>query len=278
MGAVLAAAVAAGAWAVHRDSAGEGRAAEATLTDAWRDAHHLLVNEAADQFDEIARRGGLREAQLGLAVTLINCQPLTQGNVDRAAGILESLRSADDDDQTGIAAAYYLARVEQVHRFQPDPARALTLYDELAARHPSHRLGQMALVKAGMIRLFQVRPIEEQLRLFDRIAAGGKALTDPDARRDFHLMLADAATMMQLSDERALEHLIEADRAGLAKRKTAGDVWVRIGELARKLHRTDLAATYYRRFAEEFPRDERTLLVRQRLGELPASAPAEGRP
>jgi len=74
-----------------------------------------------------------------------------------------------------------------------------------------------------------------------------------------------AATLERAEKLRTLA----ADQVGLAQRKAAGDLAVRIGGLARKLGRPALARRYYQRFVAEFPRDGRTYLIRERLRALP---------
>lgn len=236
----------------------------------WQDVTRLRIDQARRAFEAQAGSGD-RQARLGVAMTLLNTQPLTTGNIDRAASLLQALRKQDADDATGIEATFALARVEQLHRFTPNPAEALRLYSELAARHPEHPLGQMAIVKSAMLRLFAPATREQRLAILDAVGRACPQMTDPDAHRDLHLTLAGAAMLLKLSDEKALEHLLEADRVGLARRKTAGDVYVRLGELARRLGRHDLARQYYTRFADEFPRDQRTHLVRELAAALPAT-------
>ena len=52
------------------------------------------------------------------------------------------------------------------------------------------------------------------VRLLEQLSDKAEALTDPDARRDFHLTLASAAQLLKLSDELALKHLLAADAIG----------------------------------------------------------------
>jgi tetratricopeptide (TPR) repeat protein len=233
-----------------------GGAIGADQPGVWGDAARGLVNDASRQFE---KAGTNREAQFGLAVTLVNVQPKTSANIERAATVLEGLRG---NDELGITATYYLARLEQAHRFTPDPEKALALYDQLYREQPVHPLAQMGVVKAALLRLYVTRlPFEE-------VETTGANLSDPDAVRDFHLVLADAAGRLGLSDEQALNHLLAAEQAGLSKRKTVGDAWVRIGELARLTGKRDLATQYYGKFLKDFPNDQRAFLVRERLASL----------
>lgn len=231
-----------------------GVAAGDDLAEAWLKAARMLPAEAHREFAAAAES---REVLLGRAVTLLNVPPVTPGNLERAARWLESLRG---DDEVGIAATYFLARLEQVHRMPPNPERALRLYEELYHRHPQHPLAQMGWVKAAIWRVYE--PGTD----FAALERSGEGLTDPQAVRDFHLAMADAAGRLRLPAEKQLEHLLAVDRVGVAKRKTAGDVWVRIAELAREAGQMELAREYARRFLAEFPNDQRAHLVRERLG------------
>lgn len=229
-------------------------AADEPLATTWLKAARMLPAEA---YREFAAAPASREVLLGRAVTLLNVPPVAPGNLERAATWLESLRG---DDEVGIAATYFLARLEQVHRMPPNPERALALYEELYRRHPQHALAQMGWVKAAIGRVYE--PGVD----FAAIERSGEGLTDPQAVRDFHLALADAAGRLRLPAEKQLEHLLAVDRVGMARRKTSGDVWVRIAELARETGRRELAREYARRFLAEFPNDQRAHLVRERLG------------
>jgi tetratricopeptide (TPR) repeat protein len=216
---------------------------------AWRDAARLLVDDAHRQF---VARGD----RLGEAIALLNVQPKTSGNIERAAELLDRLRGADE---IGIAATYYLARLEQIHRFRPNPQRALALYAELFRQHPHHPLAQSGVVKAALMRLYGGDAD------FAEIEASGRQLTIPEAVRDFHLALADAAGRLNLPAEKQLEHLLVVERVGVAKRKTAADLYVRIAELARESGRAELARQFYGKFLAEFPNDQRVRLVKERL-------------
>lgn len=239
----------------------------ASDTNAWEQAALGLFKDAHAAFAQRADTD--REARFGQAVTLLNLQPKTDANLDRAAALLESVAAADPADDLGINARYFAARVAHIHRATPDEASALARYRQLAALDSPHPLAQRALVQIALLELFQPNVAADDVRLrFDPLAARGATLTDASARRDFNLVLGDAALRFGLGDALALDHLLAADDAGIARVNTRQDAWLRIAELARRVGRTAVAVAYYRRFLADFPRDARRLMVKERLAAL----------
>lgn len=243
-------------------------AAPAPASSPWDTTALNLLKEAHADFAALPESD--RDARFGEAVTLLNLQPKTDANLDRAAALFNALIAADATDHLGISARYFLARIPQVHRVNPDTAAALALFRELAALDSPHPLAQRAVIQVALLELFEPGVTADEARVrFDRLVARGASLTDPSAVRDFNLVMGDAALRFGFPDEVALGHLIAADRAGIARAATRRDTWVRIAELARRAHRPDIAADYYNRFLKNFPRDARRLLVEQHLASLP---------
>ncbi|MDF3056327.1 MAG: hypothetical protein K0R17_542 [Rariglobus sp.] len=233
----------------------------------FKDAHASFAQQAA---------AADREARFGEAVTLINLQPKTDTNLDRAASLLTAIAATDATDELGVSSRYYLARIAQIHRASPDNAAALRIYRELAGLSSPHALAQRAVVHVALLELFDPRLAPAEIRPgFDRLAARGATLTDPSALRDFHLVMGDAALRFNLGETIALDHLLAADRAGIVRATTQRDTWVRIAELARRTGRNDVAITYYRHFLDKFLRDSRRLMITERLAALTATQPAE---
>ena len=250
------------------------QAKNAETPSAWDLVALGLVNEAHDAFEDHPPED--RTARFGEAVTLINLQPKTRSNLDRAEKLLALVAAHDGDDELGVGARYYLARIAQFHRPSPDLPEALRIYHQLAASESRAALAQRALVQIALIELFEPGvPREEVAARFDRLALRGKTLTEPSARRDFNLVMGDAALRFELGDTVALDHLLTADETGLARPITQRDTWVRIAELARRAGRDETAITYYRRFADTFVRDSRNTMVSQRLKTLVAKKQKE---
>lgn len=243
------------------------------LDVAWRSTTLNLFKEAHQTF---AAEDG-PEATLGEALTLLVIQPKTAANVDKAAALLSALAAGSSDlaDERAQTALYYLGRIEQVHRQTPDPAAARRHFDRLITAAPAGFWAQQAVVKRALIDLYDQEISEETRRArFDVLVAQAAALAHDGARRDLSLLLADTALQFGYGQDLALTLLLQADAAGVVRKTEVAHVWVRIGELARILGRAGIARDYYERFLKAYPRDGRVLLIRERLAELLAPAPA----
>lgn len=257
-------------------SAGDDGPDARALRRGWQAESQLQFAEARAIFDAA---GDSRQARLGKALALLNIQPKTRGNVDASAGVLEKLINENADDAAGMAAAYWLGRVDQLHRYEPDPARAAERFEQLFDRHRQSYLGQMALVKAALIRLYDPADRSGRGEMIARWAARGEALTHADAVRDFHLVLADAADRFAQPPQVALEHLLAVEAVGVRSRKTRSDLLVRIAEHARRAGQVEQAIAYYDRSLKAFPLDHRAHTVAERHdrlagAEAPTTKPA----
>lgn len=236
-----------------------------SIEQAWEKASTLLTDEAYDDFVQIRKTGSSpREADFGVALMLLNKQPKSDGNLDRAAGIFDRISESGDDD-LGMLAGYFRARIEQVHRRTPNPGKAAELFAKLIERHPEHPYAQYAVVKRSLIDIYDDSPLEAKRQRLAALEDVVQKMTHPPAKRDLHLLLADSYVRLFRDDERTLRHLLAADAIGFTRAKPRADVWIRIAELARLLGKPDVAATYYRKFLDEFHRDSRHYIIEERL-------------
>ena len=244
---------------------------DSDLKAIWTSATQLMVNEAYAGFQRVraADDADAREADFGLALMLLNKQPKTEANIQQAADLLTEVGAGGDDDLS-VLAAYYRARVEQVHRFDPDAAAAIALYNSLIESHPGHPIAEVAISKRAVLEIYDDSPLEAKRARLERLAALAPTLRYPPARRDLHLLLADSYARLFQDDQNTLAALLAADADGIERPKNRSDVWVRIGELARLTGQPELARRYYEKFLESFRRDNRTFTVRQRLEALPS--------
>jgi tetratricopeptide (TPR) repeat protein len=226
----------------------------------------MQEREALAEFEKAA---GDRQSQLGQAIALLNLQPKTEGNLDRADSLLRQVEEGKADDLFGVMALYYRARIAQIHRSEPNLPEAKRLYEELIARDPKHPFAQIAVVKLAMIRINEAPAQTDRAALLHEISKTGSGLTYPPAIRDFHLALADAFGDWQLSDAESLDHLLAAFRSGALSGNILATTLVRIGEISRLQGQSSQAREFYSRLLEEFPRDSRSFTVRKRMGELP---------
>lgn len=248
---------------------GTARAADPTpaetapLQQAWQDAALSLFKESHQAFAALEER----DARFGQAVTLLIQQPKTDGNIQQAHDMLAEL--ARGDGELAISALYYLGRIEQSHRSTPDPAAAAGHYRKLIAEHPGHPKAELALVKLAIIELYEVVADDVRRGRFATFLGRVATLRTAEHRRDLHVVLADAALRFGYSPEIALDQLLAADAIGFVRPLMRANMWVRIGNLAAETGRHEVARDYYTRFLDTFQRDNRRLMVGERLAALP---------
>lgn len=246
-------------------------AEQSSLDQAWDDATLLLIRESYGAFSKALdeKTGDPREAQYGMAVTLLNRQPKTSGNIDRAAELFTQIHSANPDDEPGISSLYFLARIQQFHIHQPDTSKALELYQQLVREHPDHFLAQLAITKIAVIKLYLDANVAGKKRDLAELENFLPLLKDPSLRCNFDYIVGTACIQYRLGDEKAMRYLIEADSLGIPIHKDAANALVRIGNLALRLDRKNIATQYFSRFVSEFPQDQRTYTIREMLAQLP---------
>ena len=244
-----------------------------SLSQAWDLSRLYRFNEAAEAFEArlaASTAETVLETKFGFAVNLINRQPKTRANIERARLLMREISEAAPDSQYGIASRYFLGRIAHLHVHPVRIDEAIEHFRYLVEHHPQHFWGQAAATKYGFLLLYRQISPEERERTFLELELLAEALPSPYLRSNFHFMLGTAAVRFDFLPERALFHFVEADRAGLIKGRARTDGLLRVGELARRLGERELAARYYRRYLSEFRRDPPRDLVRARLQELEA--------
>ena len=244
-----------------------------SLSEAWELSRLYRFNEAAEAFEArlaISSSETVLETKFGFAVNLINRQPKTRANIDRAGVLLGEISQAAPNSDFGIAARYFLGRIAHLHLQPPRIEEAIEHFRYLVEHHPRHFWGQAAASKYGFLQLYRQISPQERERLFREIEPLAENLTSPYLRSNFHFIMGTAAVRFDFLPERALFHFVEADRGGLIKKRARTDGLLRVGELARRLGQWGLAARYYRRYLEEFHRDPPRDFVRDRLQEVEA--------
>ena len=244
-----------------------------SLSQAWDLSRLYRFNEAAEAFETrlaTSTSETVLETKFGFAVNLINRQPKTRANIDRAHILLGEIAEAAPDSDFGIASRYFLGRIAHLHLHPARIDESIEHFRYLVEHHPRHFWGQAAASKYGFLLLYRQIPPEERERSFRELELLAVNLPSPYLRSNFHFMLGTEAVRFDFLPERALFHFVEADRAGLIKGRARTDGLLRVGELARRLGERELAARYYRRYLSEFRRDPPRDFVRARLQELEA--------
>lgn len=237
----------------------------------WDEATIGLFNESHGAFVEAlgtSPEQERRSLRFGEAVTLLNVQPRTEGNIDKARQIFEEVRAAGSADDMGVESWYLLGRIEQVHRPSPDLAKAESIFRELTAAHPAHPAAQRARVKLAVLRLYAQVDEAERRRRYEEFTANAKDLTDPSAKVQMHFTLAEVARRFKYGHAEELAHLVAADQTGVVKRSLQIQVMVRAGDLARLTGQNELARSYYTRFLEQYPRTDRRSTIEGYLAAL----------
>lgn len=245
--------------------------AEDALRSAWEDAALGLFDSANREFAKLSGD----EARLGEAVTLLLRQPKTDANINRAAELLATLADKSPGSPLAIRAKYYLGRIAQTHRTPNNPELARRLFRELAGAHPGHPYADLATVKLAILEIYDHVPEADRRARFDAFVAAAATLESPSARRDLNLLLADASQRFGYGPVLTLDCLLAADRVGIARRVEQGNTWVRIGQLAHEAGRFEIARDYYKKYLATFIRDNRRLMVAERLAALPAVAASD---
>lgn len=230
-------------------------------TNAWAS---LAQGLSLDNPDGL-RTSPSASTRLVYAASLLVKQPATRANVDEAETLLAQLAQSADDPRAARAAAYLHARIPHIHRTPADLDTASARYQHLWQTRSDDLLGQESLVKQATIELYRR---ENPTVLFASYAAACERFSSPIARRDMHLALADAAQRHHQPDSVALTHLRAALAAAPSRPPLRADLLIRIAELARRTGDLQTAAAHYTLFIEEFPRDNRRTLTRERAAEI----------
>lgn len=243
------------------------RAPATELAGQWQEVSQYAFDGSHQVF---ARTEG-REARLGEAVTLLNLQPRTSRNIDRAALLLDAIANEVPNDELGISARYLRARLEEMHRPEVQPAEAARRYGELIRTGGTHALAQQAAVRLSLLRLYPLDEASTPAERVETAEALGAGLADPAAIRDHALLVGQACLYYDLPLWRAQKHLERALAAGVLNPTNRADLLVTLGEIARELGDAPRAERAYRAYLQENPRGDRSSAVRRRLTELTAA-------
>ena len=235
------------------------------VDEGWDLAARHQFNEARDVFVDKTRNGkDIRRDQLSEAAILINLQPRTPANLDRADQLLTTLAETTDD--VGISALYLSGRIDQSHRIPYRIAEAKTHYTQLASLDSEYPLAQAGIVQLALLELY-----DESLPVADRFSAAESLqskLTGNFARSDYHLVLARSYLFLQAGDDNALTHFLAAIKQGITTDRIRADALISAGELARDLGQSTAERQCYEQFISENPRDPRKPTVQSRLEAL----------
>ncbi len=236
----------------------------------WQELSLVNAREAQTAFASAsAADPASRDLRLGAALALLQLRSRTAANIAEAGRLLTALQVENPNDDDGIGAAYYLARIAQVHSFTPDRAAAVAEYRALLAAHPDHPYAQLAAPKLANLLLYDEVPPAEWERRVAEIGALLPSLTAPEAIRDTRLALAMAHIRLHHDYARAYPLFASCLEAGsITRLPHLNAILTLAAESARQLGKPAEAAHYYDRFLAEFPQDVKADEIRRRLMRL----------
>lgn len=250
-----------------------GRSAEEkSLSEIWHMVSISRFNEAnrlfaatarAEHLDELARE----EARYGEAVTFLEVQPKTSGNIEQAIRILEDLAENAHSSEIAASSLYYLARILEMHAAERDPLAAAEIYRRLLETHRGHPLAEHGAVNLAQIQLWVVaegRPDAEQVRALEGLL---DQVDRPSSRATLHMVLGDAWLRTGSGEAEAFSHyssVLEWDQLPVI---TRGDMLCLVGNLGKQLKHYDRSIAAFESFIEENPYSSRITLVRRALEE-----------
>ena len=241
------------------------------ILQAWEAATNYRYNQAYRAFLRLQKTEDLsirREAVFGEALMLLNVQPKTSGNIERARELFEGIAEERVDDDLSVQSLYYIGRIYQTHQRVTDYKSSARFFLLAIEREPDHAYGQMAVVRLANVWLYEPVPKAVKLERYERLRALGGNLTFRPAQRDFNYVAGVACLCFELSPERAMEHLKVLETVEVHQPRSRASLYARIGETARKSGDASTARVYFQKFLDEFPRELRTQLIRDRLNQL----------
>lgn len=251
--------------------AGEKMTLSPAAEQGWQDNARFFANDAAKAFASLGAETGKggREDRLGLALSYLSYQPVTVERLASAREILTEL--AQDGDEPGLAARYFLARMVQNYQEKPDYAEAARRYRALVEAFGNSYWGQLAIGKLAILELYVLPSVGPQKRIAE--AEKLLALCQPVASRELHMVIGDAMLYYALPKEAALAHLVAAEKIvadSALPDSVRAELMVQIINLSARTDHLPQAQAYAARFKENYPRDWRNYAIGQILAAVEA--------
>lgn len=214
-----------------------------------------------------------RESRLGHALALLGGADKSPKNLTNSRSKFIALRDENSDDDAGIAATFYLARISQHFDPSPDTDAIISTYRELLSHHPGHPVAELAAPKLAILLLYTAASTEERSARFDEIEALLPTLKQAHNQRDTRLILADAILRLNHDHQRAYP-LIKycLDRNLILRSTRLNQYLLQAAESARSLDDRPDAIRHYERYIEVFPYDDKTDEIRRRLQQIKGEA------
>lgn len=233
--------------------------------EGWRLLSRYLYADAADKF-----QGNDAASKLGLAASLINKPPITQGKIKDAEGLLRELISQDESTDIAQYARYLLVRIAHLHR-ESAVTEIESRYRDVLAMNEGSAVAQITASHLALVLLYQSPnlSVEERLASADGLAPMASRAALPEVAISYYRTLAAAAMYYGVVDQRLVTWLEAARALNSADELIRIGVSLQLAEISRVLGLHEKAVGYYREFiAEAVPTDQRVNTARLRMEEL----------
>jgi hypothetical protein len=226
--------------------------------EGWSLLSRYLYRDAAGVFRQASvDADGARK--LGLAASLLNEPPLSDGKIAEAAAILHGLIATGADEGTVLYARYLQARILHMHREAP-VLETEAAYRSVIAAAPKSVVAQLAASHLALLLLYQRSDLAVAQRIdaaatLAPVAANGQL---PEVAVAYWRQLANAAMFYGLVDGRAVDWLQKAHAIGSRDPLLQATLSLQVAETARATGQTAKAVAYYREFlSTAVPTDSR---------------------
>lgn len=248
---------------------GGGCQAAEVADDPWQAAATFLV---ADAYRGFSRDKSLdeNERKFGLAITLLNAQPRTQGNLERALKSFDEIAEAVPHGRPlNALARFFAARVREFYLAIPDLPTASETYIALVKESTGSPVIELAAARAVMIAAFaEPSAGETALEKTQALESLDPFLTTPEGRREFHATMGYALLDLGGDAGNAVNHFLAADRIGYTHKAAAMRLWLVAAGAAAKAGRGGEALAFYQKMVDTYPHDPRAFTARQRIQAL----------
>lgn len=248
----------------------EGALAGEDPSQAWRDASSFLFKEAGEGFRRPGSGIPERERKLGEGLVLLNTQPRSQANIQKAIALFQEVARENATDDLGLIARLSEARAAENHLAPADPALAEKLYTELLAAGRGHPVAELAAARLVIGEMYDDVAIEEINDRARRLAPLAAKLETKAARANFHYTLGMALVEVRGDSRLAEEQLQQALSLGMLDWQNEGRLLVALGSVAEANGDLAVAEEAYERFVKSYRRDKRTYAIKERLEKVRA--------
>ncbi len=238
--------------------------------DNWEEEALLLYNSGSPKINELRAlsTGDERLKSYALTLSLLFNEPLREENALIARASFDELFKKNPHDDVGLASAYYLARINHRHLDEPDLDAARSAYQFLFESYPTRFFGELAFQKYLLMEIYKSRPSESAIERLMRLEYEGRRLVIPDMRRSYHRSIGEAYKSLDLSMEKAYEHLKAAYDIESSVPETQTDLMWSLSEIAEKLGRDEVAIATLEDFVKTARWDDRHSEAATRLSRL----------